>query len=64
MEKTQHNRHFEISDLALASYLCSSGVTLLKVDRTNPRRVVFVFDSPRAELLAKWQTGTPDTLRV
>ena len=37
------NEFFESSDLALASALYCLGAKLDTVDRTNPRRAVFVF---------------------
>ncbi len=48
---------YETSDIALASYLHCSGVHLSGINRTNPRRCIFVFDSPRTELISKWQEG-------
>ena len=48
---------FETSDIALASYLFCSGTTLERIDRRNPKRCTFVFQSPRPELVSKWQEG-------
>lgn len=48
---------FETSDIALASYLYCSGTRLSKIDRQNPRRCIFVFDSPKEGLISKWQEG-------
>lgn len=45
------------SDIALASYLYCSGTNLSDIDRQNPRRCLFVFDSPKPELISKWQEG-------
>ncbi|MFC1971191.1 DUF5659 domain-containing protein [Chloroflexota bacterium] len=45
------------SDIALASYLFCSGTRLSGIDRQNPRRCIFVFDSPKSELIYKWQEG-------
>lgn len=46
---------YETSDLALASYLYSSGTPLLGLDRKNSSRCIFVFEEPKPELLSKWQ---------
>ncbi len=54
---TQTTSTFETSDIALAAYLFSSGTNLTGIDRSNPRRAVFVFDIPKPDLLAKWQEG-------
>lgn len=48
---------YETSDIALASYLYCLGVHLLEINRQNPRRCIFVFDSPNPELITKWQAG-------
>ena len=48
---------YETSDIALASYLYCSGAPLSGIDRQNPRRCVFIFDSPKPELISKWQEG-------
>ena len=45
------------SDIALASYLFCSGAHLSGIDRQNPRRCIFIFDSPKRELISKWQEG-------
>lgn len=50
-------KRFETSDIAQASYLYASAVALLEINRQNPRRCVFVFDTPDRELIAKWQSG-------
>jgi len=57
MEKAMKNEKFETSDIALASYLYCSGADLSGIDRTNPRRCIFIFDSPKPELISKWQEG-------
>ena len=49
---------YETSDIALASYLLCAGTQLLSINRTNPKRAVFVFNSPNFELIAGWQAGT------
>ena len=51
------NERFETSDIALASYLYCSGTNLTEIDRQNPRRCIFIFDSPKLELVSKWQEG-------
>ena len=48
---------YETSDIALASYLYCSGAHLSGIDRQNPQRCVFVFDSPKPELISKWRGG-------
>ncbi len=48
---------FDTSDIALASYLYCSGAHLSRIDRQNPRRCIFIFDSPKPELISKWQEG-------
>ncbi len=46
MSKSQdHEKVYTTSDLALASALVSLGFELLKLDRTNSKRVVFVFEA-------------------
>lgn len=57
MEKVMKSERYETSDIALASYLHCSGVHLSGIDRTNPRRCVFIFDSPKPELVSRWQEG-------
>ena len=51
------NETYETSDISLAALLFSSGTNLLDIDRSNPRRAIFVFDSPKPELLQKWHEG-------
>lgn len=42
----------EITDLGLAASLTASGVPVVSVDRSNPRRVIFKFStSPEIEVL-------------
>ncbi len=48
---------FSTTDIALASYLFCSGTHLARIDRINPRRCIFIFDSPKSELISKWQEG-------
>jgi hypothetical protein len=48
---------YETSDIALASYLYCSGTKLSEIDRQNPRRCVFIFNSPKSDLISKWQEG-------
>jgi hypothetical protein len=48
---------YETSDISLASYLFCSGTHLSRINRQNPRRCIFIFESPQAELLSKWQAG-------
>ena len=48
---------YSTSDIALATYLYCSGITLIEIDRQNPRRAIFIFDSPEPKLISKWQEG-------
>lgn len=48
---------FETSDIALASYLYCSGAHLSGINRQNPRRCIFIFHSPKPELISTWQEG-------
>lgn len=42
---TQRNKNtFESDNFQLACYLASESVPLLSLDKTNPKRVVFVFE--------------------
>lgn len=42
---TQHNKNtFESDNFQLACYLASESVPLLSLDRTNPKRVIFMFE--------------------
>jgi len=56
-QKAMRNERYETSDIALASYLVCSGAHLSGINRQNPRRCIFVFDSPKPELISKWQEG-------
>jgi hypothetical protein len=38
------NKQFETSDFYISAYLLSQGVKLLTINRTNPRRLLFVFE--------------------
>ena len=51
------NETYETSDIALASYLFCSGAHLSGINRQNPRRCIFIFESPQDKLLSKWQEG-------
>lgn len=39
-----HNDYNEVSDLGLAASLSATGFVIVGVDKSNPRRVVFVFE--------------------
>ncbi len=39
-----NSQQFETSDLGLATALVSSGNSLFSVDKSNPRRVIFIFN--------------------
>lgn len=44
------NDYNEVSDLGLAASLSASGFVIVSVDKSNPRRVVFIFDkTPEVE---------------
>jgi hypothetical protein len=45
-----NKNYYETSDLGLAASLTASNFSILSIDKTNPRRVVFCFDKT-AELL-------------
>ena len=47
----------ETADIAEAAFLFAPGTNLLSIDRRIPRRCIFVFDSPKPELISKWQEG-------
>lgn len=38
------NDYYHVTDLGLAATLAASGFVIKKLDKTNPRRVVFLFD--------------------
>ena len=48
---------YETTDIAQAAFLFASGTNLLSIDRQNPRRCIFIFDSPQPNLLSKWLQG-------
>lgn len=48
---------YETSDLPFAAYLFCTGTQLTGIDRKNPQRCIFIFDSPAPELISKWQEG-------
>ncbi len=48
---------YETTDIAQAAFLFASGTKLISIDRRNPRRCIFVFDSPQPDLLSKWLQG-------
>ena len=48
---------YETSDIALASYLFCSGVTLAGINRRNPQRCIFLFQNPKAGIISEWQEG-------
>ena len=48
---------YKTSDISLAAFLFCSGTQLSGLDHQNPRRCVFVFESPKPELISKWQEG-------
>jgi len=61
MKMESANEKFETSDLALASYLHCCGTELLFVNHSNPRRVIFVFELLKPELVFAWREGKANT---
>ena len=57
MEMAMETDTYETTDIAQAAFLFASGTKLLSIDRHNPRRCIFVFDSPQPDLLSKWLQG-------
>jgi hypothetical protein len=51
------SQEYLTSDLGLASFLIVSEIELRNINRTNPRRAIFVFDTPKGGLIAGWQSG-------
>ena len=47
----------ETSDIALAAFLYCSGTHLSGIDHQDRRRCIFIFDSPKPELISRWQEG-------
>ncbi len=48
-----NNNYYETSDLGLAASLTASGFAVIDVDKSNPRRVVFLFnDEPELQKVA------------
>lgn len=41
--ENQNNKQFTTDSFLLASYLLAESCTLLSLDKTNPKRVIFVF---------------------
>ncbi len=54
---TMETQTYETSDIALAAFLYCSSANLSGIDRQNPRRCIFIFDSPQPNLLSKWLQG-------
>lgn len=48
---------FSTSDLGQAAYLICSEAKLKGIDRTNPRRAVFLFENCGPDLVSGWQSG-------
>jgi hypothetical protein len=42
------NNYNEVSDLGLAASLAASGFVVDRVDKSNPRRVIFIFEASDA----------------
>jgi hypothetical protein len=56
----QRQSPFQTADFYLASFLLSQGTQLKAVDRTNPRRVVFIFKGrvSEATIASFWHEDT------
>ncbi|MGB6872720.1 MAG: DUF5659 domain-containing protein [Dehalococcoidia bacterium] len=48
---------YSTSDIALAAFLYCSGAHLSEIDRQDRQRCIFIFDSPKPELISRWQEG-------
>jgi len=57
MKNPADNHLFITQDTALAAYLCSQGITPLRVERDG-KQASFVFPQPNKELLVAFSTGT------
>ena len=57
MEIAMNDGHYETSDTALAAYLYSLGIKLIRIDYSLSRRAVFVFIEPNDDVLADYLTG-------
>ncbi len=62
--ETKTSQAYRTSDLALATYLYCSGTKLLNIERNNGWRATFVFESPKPELISKFQEGTATCLAL
>ena len=49
--------HYETSDTALAAYLYSLGIKLLRIDYSLSRRAVFIFLEPNDNVIEDYTTG-------
>lgn len=62
---TQHNNHktFLTDNFQLACYLISEAIPLLPLDKTNPRRVIFIFEESerRKTLTQKYMSYKAET---
>lgn len=41
---SNNNHEYETSDLGLTTALIASGLKLVRIDKTNPRRAIFIFE--------------------
>ena len=55
---------YETSDIAQAAFFLASGTNLLSIDRQNPQRCIFIFDTPKPELISKWQEGKANVIKA
>lgn len=60
---TMDRESFQTSDIALASFLYALGADLTGVERSDPHRVVFLFDLAQKEVEAvrRWREGKATT---
>ena len=58
MNTQQNNKIFQSDNFQLACYLASESVPLLSLDKTNPKRVVFVFEESEQRKILTQQVLT------
>jgi hypothetical protein len=52
-----NSQEYSTSDLGLAAFLICSEAKLRDIDRTNPRRAVFIFNDCKPDVVRGWQSG-------
>ncbi len=48
---------YQTVNLPLAAFLLTTGASLIRVDKTNPKCCIFFFNLANPDLITKWQTG-------